>query len=72
MAQSVLERVTELVVARLATYHLSFDQIVRMLQRTHANVMMTQKRHLMASTQAIRPLYGFLFGASLQCVPLDS
>jgi hypothetical protein len=40
MAQSVLERATELVVARLATHRLSFDQIMRMLQRTHADLMM--------------------------------
>ena len=44
MAQSVLERTTELVVARLATHRLSFNQIVRMLQRTHANVMMKKPK----------------------------
>ena len=44
MAQSVLERTTELVVARLATHRLPFNLIVRMLQRTHANGMMTKPK----------------------------
>ena len=39
MTASALERATDVVVARLATYRLSFDQIVRMLQRTHAKLM---------------------------------
>ena len=44
MAQSVLERVTELVVARLGAYRMSFNQIVWMLRRTHAHLMMMQRQ----------------------------
>ena len=39
MTSSALEMATDMVVARLATYRLSFDQIVRLLQRTHATLM---------------------------------
>jgi hypothetical protein len=38
-ARSALEMATELAVARLGTYRLSFKQIVRMLQSTHAKEM---------------------------------
>jgi hypothetical protein len=53
MAQSVLERATEVVVARLATYYLSIGQIVRMLQRTHANLMKKQKEERIDQTATL-------------------
>ena len=44
MAQSVVERATELVVARLGAYRMSLKQIVWMLRRTHAHLMVMQRQ----------------------------
>jgi hypothetical protein len=44
MAQSVLEMTTDLVKAHLETYRLSPNQLLRMLQRTHAKQMMVQRQ----------------------------
>ena len=43
MAQSGLEMAMEVVIAHLETYHLSLDQVVQMLERTHANLMVQRQ-----------------------------
>ena len=44
MTQTALEMTTALVIAHLDTYYLSSDELVRMLKKTHANLMALKER----------------------------
>jgi predicted transcriptional regulator len=44
MVQSVLEMTKDLVIAHLETYHLSSGKVVRMLERTHATLLLLQRK----------------------------
>jgi predicted transcriptional regulator len=44
MAQSLLEMAKKLVVAQMETYPLSAGEVMRLLERTHANLMLLRRR----------------------------
>jgi predicted transcriptional regulator len=54
MAQTALEMTTDLVIAHLDTYYLSSDELVRMLEKTHANLMGLKEREETASADRAR------------------
>jgi predicted transcriptional regulator len=54
MTQTALEMTTDLVIAHLDTYYVSSDELVRMLEKTHANLMALKEREDTAATSHAR------------------